>query len=111
MDLLGRLDVLAGDQIAEARVALGADRLVEAGHGACRGADLLHVLERELRRLRDLLVGRLALELGRSTSRSAREIFCSRSTMWTGIRIVRDLFATPRCTAWRIHQVAYVENL
>ena len=31
--------------------------------------------------------------------------------MCTGIRIVRDLFATPRCTAWRIHQVAYVENL
>ena len=31
--------------------------------------------------------------------------------MWTGIRIVRDLFATPRCTAWRIHHVAYVENL
>jgi hypothetical protein len=38
--------------------------------------------------------------------RSARDIFCSRSTMWTGIRISRDLFATPRWTAWRIHQVA-----
>ncbi len=38
-------------------------------------------------------------------------ILCSRSTMCTGIRIVRALFATPRCTACRIHQVAYVENL
>ena len=46
-----------------------------------------------------------------NSSRSARDIFCSRSTMCTGIRIVRALFATPRCTAWRIHQVAYVENL
>ena len=45
------------------------------------------------------------------SSRSARAIFCSRSTMCTGMRIVRDLFATPRCTAWRIHHVAYVENL
>jgi hypothetical protein len=28
------------------------------------------------------------------------------SAMRTGIRIVRALFATPRCTAWRIHHVA-----
>jgi hypothetical protein len=38
--------------------------------------------------------------------RSARFIFCSRSTMWTGIRIVRALSASARATAWRIHQVA-----
>ena len=38
-------------------------------------------------------------------------IFWSRSTMWTGIRIVRALSASARATAWRIHQVAYVENL
>ena len=31
--------------------------------------------------------------------------------MWTGIRIVRDLSAIARLTAWRIHHVAYVENL
>ena len=46
-----------------------------------------------------------------SSSRRARAIFVSRSAMWTGIRIVRDLLATPRCTACRIHHVAYVENL
>src|SRR6266487_253483 len=27
------------------------------------------------------------------------------------MRVVRGLWATPRCTAWRIHHVAYVENL
>ena len=43
--------------------------------------------------------------------RSARFIFCIRSTMWTGMRIVRALSASARATAWRIHQVAYVENL
>ena len=46
-----------------------------------------------------------------TSSRSAREIFVSRSRMCTGIRIVRDLLATPRCTACRIHHVAFVENL
>ncbi len=38
--------------------------------------------------------------------RSARFIFCIRSTMCTGIRIVRALSASARATAWRIHQVA-----
>ena len=33
------------------------------------------------------------------------------STMCTGMRIVRALSAMARVTAWRIHQVAYVENL
>ena len=33
------------------------------------------------------------------------------STMWTGIRMVRAWSAMARVMAWRIHQVAYVENL
>ena len=33
------------------------------------------------------------------------------STMWTGMRIVRAWSAMARVMAWRIHQVAYVENL
>ena len=33
------------------------------------------------------------------------------STMCTGMRIVRALSAIARVTAWRIHHVAYVENL
>ncbi|MGZ6668770.1 MAG: sigma-70 factor domain-containing protein [Solirubrobacteraceae bacterium] len=38
--------------------------------------------------------------------RSARPIWLSFSTMWTGIRIVRALSASARAVAWRIHQVA-----
>ena len=33
------------------------------------------------------------------------------STMWTGMRIVRAWSAIERVIAWRIHHVAYVENL
>ena len=33
------------------------------------------------------------------------------STMWTGIRMVRPWSAIERVMAWRIHHVAYVENL
>ena len=33
------------------------------------------------------------------------------SPAWTGRRIVRPALAMPRWIAWRIHQVAYVENL
>ena len=33
------------------------------------------------------------------------------STMCTGMRMVRALSAIARVTAWRIHHVAYVENL
>src|SRR2546428_2346649 len=41
----------------------------------------------------------------------SREIRLSVSTMWTGIRIVREWSAIARVMAWRIHHVAYVENL
>ena len=40
-----------------------------------------------------------------------REILLTCSTRWTGRRIVRDWSAMPRVIAWRIHHVAYVENL
>ena len=40
-----------------------------------------------------------------------RPILFSFSTTCTGMRIVRALSASARATAWRIHQVAYVENL
>jgi hypothetical protein len=43
--------------------------------------------------------------------RSTWTTLLSFSTMWTGMRIVRPLSAIARVTAWRIHQVAYVENL
>ena len=40
---------------------------------------------------------------------SSRDVRVTRfivSTMWTGIRIVRDWSARPRWIAWRIHHVA-----
>jgi hypothetical protein len=43
--------------------------------------------------------------------RSTCTTLLSFSTMWTGMRIVRPLSAMARVTAWRIHHVAYVENL
>ncbi len=49
-----------------------------------------------------------------SSWRSPRETRISRlivSTMWTGMRIVRAWSAMARVMAWRIHHVAYVENL
>ena len=45
------------------------------------------------------------------SSRVVRVTRCIVSTMWTGMRIVRDWSARPRWIAWRIHHVAYVENL
>ena len=41
-----------------------------------------------------------------SSARRVRETLFMRSTMCTGIRIVRDWSASARVIAWRIHQVA-----
>ena len=49
-----------------------------------------------------------------SSCTSARDVRISLLTisfMWTGRRIVLDWSAIARVIAWRIHQVAYVENL
>ena len=46
-----------------------------------------------------------------SSWRCTRESRLIVSTMWTGTRIVRAWSAIARVMAWRIHQVAYVENL
>ena len=40
------------------------------------------------------------------SSRAARPILRSRWPMWTGMRIVRARFSTPRWMAWRIQKVA-----
>ena len=45
------------------------------------------------------------------SSADARLSLIRRSWTWTGMRIVLDWFATARWQAWRIHHVAYVENL
>ncbi len=106
-----RVDLVLGgraagcEQIAEARVAVGADRRVGRGDRAgclptsrtCESGSLAPLA------ISSSLGGRPSLA---ESSRSVRVTFCSRSTTWTGIRIVRALLATPRWTAWRIHQVA-----
>src|SRR5215204_6980088 len=63
LDLL--LDAALGDadEVADRRVVVLAERLVEARHRACRLAHLLQVLQRDLRGLRDLLVGRRPAQL------------------------------------------------
>src|SRR5579862_8661451 len=53
---------LRGEHVAEARVAVGADRRVRRGDGARCGPNLEHLRERQLRVLRDLLVGRSLAE-------------------------------------------------
>src|SRR5207302_7123326 len=54
---------LAGEQIAERRIAFVTDRTIEARHRARCRSHLTHVLERELRVPGDLLVGGRPLEL------------------------------------------------
>ena len=99
------------NEIAERRRVVLADRLVERCDGARGGAHLAHLLHAAASPLGDLLVGRRALELrderrARRARSSARARRCA-----PGCGSSRALFATPRCTAWRIHHVAYVENL
>ena len=67
-------DLVAGEQIAERAGVVLADRLVEAGHRPRRRLDLAHLLQRQLRRLRQLLVGRLAAELGDQLALGARDL-------------------------------------
>ena len=78
-------------------------------------------LGREAQRLGDLVLGHL--EVGRQLGERGRtaeleleaaRAFCRRASVspaWTGSRIVRPVLAMPRVMAWRIHHVAYVENL
>ena len=103
--LLGRL-VVAREQLAErgARSSSpsGRSRLVTVRAAVVTSATCL---SGSFARRGDLLVGRRAAELRGQLALGARDAR-SRSTMWTGMRIVRDLFATPRWTAWRIHHVA-----
>src|SRR5207248_3004428 len=63
LDLLVRERAVAGDEVAEHRVLLVADRLVEARRGPRRGLDLLRLLQRQIRLVGDLLERRLAAEL------------------------------------------------
>src|SRR5215207_2336215 len=63
LDLLGRLALLAREEIAELGVPLLADRAVEACDRARGIARLLELDDRDVGRLRDLLIGRRAPQL------------------------------------------------
>src|SRR3954447_606567 len=54
--------LLGRDQLAEGRLAVLADRLIHAPPRTSRLADLNHLVDRELDRLGDLLLSRLATE-------------------------------------------------
>ena len=103
--------VAVGEEVAQLALVVGADVLVQRDGRVRRAERLVDVLDREAGGLGELLLGRLAAELDLEAPRRADESFCWRSTTCTGTRIVRAWFATARCTDWRIHQVAYVENL
>src|SRR4051794_31739523 len=63
LDLFLRERAVALDEVPEGRVLLVADRLVEARRRARRGLDLVRLVDRQRRLLRDLLERRLAPEL------------------------------------------------
>src|SRR5215218_3543049 len=72
--LVGRLRALVGDELAELRLLLVADRLLE-GDGRLRGAlDRVDLLGLDARDLGDLVGGRLAAELGHELALGAADL-------------------------------------
>src|SRR5687767_6859916 len=63
LDLLVGGELVGGEQVAERRVAVLTDALVQRGRGLIGLLDLLDLLERELSGVGDLLVARLVAEL------------------------------------------------
>ena len=106
VDLLLGLGLVAGDEVAERRVALVAER-------ACRGSSRR---ARPARTSRTCFTGSFAAFAISSSVGAARAPRSARARRARssararrcapGSGSSRDLFATPRCTAWRIHQVA-----
>src|SRR5918997_425322 len=68
LGLLARVRPLAGDEVAEVRVAVVADRHVEARHVAPRLAQRQDLRDGHVGRRRDLLVGRVVRELRRQVA-------------------------------------------
>src|SRR5215212_3621704 len=75
LGLVERVDgVAVGEQVAQLALVVGADRLVQR-HGGRRGGErLVDVLDRQARRLRELVLRRLAPELDLEAARSARQL-------------------------------------
>ena len=98
------------DEVAELGLLFLADRLLERDRELRHAQDLAHLLGRHLELV--AISSGCGSRPSRWTSwRSMCTTLFSFSTMCTGMRIVRALSAIARVTAWRIHHVAYVENL
>ena len=100
-----------GEELADLAVAVGADALVERER---------RVRRRRAPRLRAAATAArpppappasAARPSRASNSRRAGVSFTRRSFTCVGTRIVADWLESARWQAWRIHQVAYVENL
>src|SRR5512132_4092917 len=68
LDLLVREELLAGEEVADDRVPLIADRLIEARRRPRRRAHLARLLDRQARLLGDFLQRRLPPETGRQAA-------------------------------------------
>src|SRR3954452_10447325 len=73
-DLVLRVGRVRGEQVAERRLAVVPDRLVEARERPGGLADLDDLVDRQLDRVGQLLLGRLAAELGRELALGAVDL-------------------------------------
>ena len=89
--LVGQRRVLVREEVAELRLLLVADRLLERDRRLRRAQDLLDLVERQVEVARDLDRQSARGRARARSLRSERTILFSFSTTWTGIRIVRAL--------------------
>ncbi len=103
---VGQGHALVGEKVAELRLLLVPDRLLQRDGDLRAAADLLDVVEVELELERRSPLRSAPAPAHPSSFRSVRPILFSFSTTCTGMRIVRALSASARATACLIHQVA-----
>ena len=96
--LVRGLGPLVGDELAELRLLLVADRLLQRDRRLRGALDRVDLLGIDAGHLGDL-VGVGSRPSSVTSLRSARPILLSFSTTWTGIRIVRALSASARAIA------------
>ena len=99
------------DDVAELGVAVLTERLAESDSGSAAKRRASVTLSSGISTSAESsarVAGRPSFSSSRARAFWRR---ASVSPAWTGRRIVRPVLAMPRVIAWRIHQVAYVENL
>ena len=100
-----------GQQITEVAVFAVAHRTVEADRITAHRQHAARLVDGRARLASGLFDRRLAAQLLEQLPRHVAHAHDMVSTMCTGMRMVRLWSATARVMAWRIHQVAYVQNL